>query len=114
MFSANSQKDKLEMLSEIGVKDIEELFKDIPSSIKQADFNLPKALDEQALTKHIKALAAKFKSGLFFEASSLICFVKDCSSSAFGKLNFAVFKEDGISLKSSSTLVMPISPSIWP
>lgn len=59
MFSANSQKDKLEMLNEIGVKDTEELFKDIPSSLKQADFNLPKALDEQALTKHIKRLRQK-------------------------------------------------------
>lgn len=71
MFSANSQKDKLEMLSEIGVKDIEELFKDIPSSIKQADFNLPKALDEQALTKHIKALAAKNKPLLNFAGAGI-------------------------------------------
>ena len=71
MFSANSQKDKLEMLSEIGVKDIEELFKDIPSSLKQADFNLPKALDEQALTKHIKARAAKNKPLLNFAGAGI-------------------------------------------
>ena len=71
MFSANSQKTKQEMLGEIGVKDIDELFSSIPAVLKQAKFNLPKALDEQALTKHIKALAAKNKPLLNFAGAGI-------------------------------------------
>ena len=71
MFSANSQKTKQEMLKEIGVKDVEELFESIPCALKQTEFNLPKALDEQALTKHIKALAAKNKPLLNFAGAGI-------------------------------------------
>ena len=71
MFSANSQKDKLEMLKEIGLNNVEELFKDIPSVLRQAQFALPGALDEQALTKHIKAFAAKNKPLLNFAGAGI-------------------------------------------
>ena len=68
MFNANSTKTQLEMLREIGFENIEDLFKDIPEELRQAKFNLPQALEEQTLTKHIKALALKNKPLLNFAA----------------------------------------------
>lgn len=71
MFNGNSKETEQQMLSEIGIKNIDELFKDIPASLKTANFNLPAALDEQALTKHIKALASKNKPLLNFAGAGI-------------------------------------------
>ncbi len=71
MFDASSKETKAAMLKEISIENIEDLFKDIPSSLKQAKFNLPAALDEQDLTKHIKALAAKNKPLLNFAGAGI-------------------------------------------
>ena len=71
MFDASSKETKAAMLKEIGIENIEELFKDIPSDLKQAKFNLPAALDEQDLTKHIKALAAKNKPLVNFAGAGI-------------------------------------------
>ena len=71
MFDASSKETKAAMLKEIGIENIEELFKDIPSNLKQAKFNLPAALDEQDLTKYIKALAAKNKPLLNFAGAGI-------------------------------------------
>ncbi len=71
MFNGSSKEIERQMLSEIGVANVEELFKDIPSNLKSAKFNLPSALDEQALTKHIKYLASKNKPLLNFAGAGI-------------------------------------------
>ena len=71
MFNGSSKETEQKMLGEIGIKNVEDLFKDIPSSLKAAKFNLPKALDEQALTKHIKKIASKNKPLLNFAGAGI-------------------------------------------
>ena len=71
MFNGSSKETEQKMLGEIGIKNVEDLFKDIPSSLKAAKFNLPKALDEQALTKHIKEIASKNKPLLNFAGAGI-------------------------------------------
>ena len=71
MFNGSSKNTELEMLKEIGITSVDELFKDIPSTLKTAKFNLPQALDEQALTKHIKALAQKNQPLLNFAGAGI-------------------------------------------
>ena len=71
MFNGSSKETQRQMLSEIGVSNVDELFKDIPSSLKSAKFNLPSALDEQSLTKHIKELALKNKPLLNFAGAGI-------------------------------------------
>lgn len=71
MFNGSSKNTELEMLKEIGIASVDELFKDIPSTLKTAKFDLPQALDEQALTKHIKALAQKNQPLLNFAGAGI-------------------------------------------
>lgn len=71
MFNGSSKETQSQMLSEIGVSNVDELFKDIPSSLKSAKFNLPAALDEQSLTKHIKEIASKNKPLLNFAGAGI-------------------------------------------
>ena len=71
MFNGSSKENQSQMLGEIGITSVEELFKDIPSNLKTANFNLPRALDEQSLTKHIKELAAKNKPLLNFAGAGI-------------------------------------------
>ncbi|MBR4508075.1 MAG: aminomethyl-transferring glycine dehydrogenase subunit GcvPA [Elusimicrobiaceae bacterium] len=71
MFNGSSKENQGQMLGEIGITSVEELFKDIPSSLKTAKFNLPNALDEQSLTKHIKELASKNKPLLNFAGAGI-------------------------------------------
>ncbi|MBQ4493471.1 MAG: aminomethyl-transferring glycine dehydrogenase subunit GcvPA [Elusimicrobiaceae bacterium] len=71
MFNGNSKETASEMLREIGLKSVEELFKDVPSTLRTAKFNLPKALDEQDLIKHIKSLASKNKTLLNFAGAGI-------------------------------------------
>ena len=52
---------KAKMLKEIGVKDIESLYEDIPESLKfKGELNLPKPmLSEYALERHVMQILAK-------------------------------------------------------
>lgn len=53
-----TEEDKRQMLEDIGVSSVEELFSDIPEQVRfKGKMNLPKPMDETALTKHMMRLA---------------------------------------------------------
>lgn len=55
-----TQRDREEMLREIGVSSVEELFTDIPEEVRfQGELPIPKALSEPELLKHMKQLVDK-------------------------------------------------------
>lgn len=56
----HTEEDVQEMLAEIGAKNIEDLFQSIPKEASlKGDLNLPKAMSEPELLKHIKELGTK-------------------------------------------------------
>ncbi len=56
-------KDRQEMLAEIGVNHMEDLLKDIPSDLRlKSSLDIPAALSELELTRHMSKLARKNKS----------------------------------------------------
>lgn len=56
----DTKQDQAEMMETLQIHSIDELFQDIPKSIRlQEELSLPEALSESALTKHMKQLAAK-------------------------------------------------------
>ncbi len=66
MFIPHTPEDKKEMLQAIGFRSVEELFAHIPPALRYPAFDLPAALDENALTVHMQQLAAKNKPLLHF------------------------------------------------
>jgi len=60
-FIPNSELKK-EMLKDIGLKDIDELFSDIPKQIKIKELELPDGLSQQETEKHLREIANKNKS----------------------------------------------------
>jgi len=66
MFTSNTAENEKEMLEKIGVSSVKELFKSIPENLLYPSFNLPSALTEEALHKHLRELAGKNKSYLNF------------------------------------------------
>ncbi|MFV2047241.1 aminomethyl-transferring glycine dehydrogenase subunit GcvPA [Metabacillus litoralis] len=57
-----TEQDKQEMLGAIGVTSVEELFQDIPESVRfQGEYNIKKAKSETELLKELTKLAAKNK-----------------------------------------------------
>ena len=52
---------KEEMLKEIGLKDIDELFSDIPEEIRIKDLNLPEGLTEEEVVKKLRKISKKNK-----------------------------------------------------
>ncbi|MCX5669628.1 MAG: glycine dehydrogenase, partial [Candidatus Omnitrophica bacterium] len=60
----HTQEDIKQMLSVIGVKSIDDLFKDIPLTLRPKSFNLPASKSEFAVTQALGKLAAKNASGL--------------------------------------------------
>ncbi len=56
----NTDDDRRDMLDAIGVKDFEELIRDIPQEIRlKGDLKIPPAMSEYEVTKHLAALADK-------------------------------------------------------
>jgi len=56
----NTDEDRSKMLSAIGEKDVESLFRDIPEASRSRSLpDIPEALDEIALVKEMKSLSAK-------------------------------------------------------
>lgn len=56
----NTREDQKEMLKEIGVKSIEELFDSIPQSLRlKADLNIPSSLSEMELVEEMRKLSEK-------------------------------------------------------
>lgn len=67
----NTDEDREQMLSSIGLKSIDELFTDVPSDIKLKEMlNLPQSMSEMELTAHMKAIAAKNE-----DSSECACFL---------------------------------------
>lgn len=62
-YIANTQSDKAEMLKEIGIDNIRDLFKAIPDSVYlKKDLNIPDNISEIDLVKGLKALSEKNKN----------------------------------------------------
>lgn len=53
-FTPHTDLEIKEMLSEIGIKNLDELFRDIPGEIPRADLKIPKQLSEQELVNEMK------------------------------------------------------------
>ncbi|HEY2785923.1 MAG TPA: aminomethyl-transferring glycine dehydrogenase subunit GcvPA [Fimbriiglobus sp.] len=67
----NTDADRTEMLARIGAKSVEELFSPIPAELRlKRSLNIPPAMPEQDLTRHIQLLARKNQS-----AADLVCFL---------------------------------------
>lgn len=57
-----TDEDRQEMLAEIGVKSADDLFSDIPAEVRlQREMDLPPAISESEVLKHLNSLAAKNK-----------------------------------------------------
>jgi glycine dehydrogenase subunit 1 len=55
-----TERDREEMLAAIGVSSVEELFRDIPAGVRfERELDLPPALGEQELSRHLEELAAR-------------------------------------------------------
>lgn len=61
MFIPNTPEEKKAMLARIGVSSVRELFAAVDKRFLYPKLNLPAALDEQALSAHLRGLAAKNK-----------------------------------------------------
>ncbi|MFA5310911.1 MAG: aminomethyl-transferring glycine dehydrogenase subunit GcvPA [Candidatus Omnitrophota bacterium] len=55
----HTQEDKQKMLKAIGVKSVDELFRDIPSALKPKSFNMPLGKSEFEVMEHFKKLSGK-------------------------------------------------------
>lgn len=66
MFTSNTPDNKKQMLEKIGVSSVAELFKTVPQNLLYPVLNLPQALTEAALARHMHELAAKNKPLLNF------------------------------------------------
>lgn len=55
----HTDKDRAEMLKAIGVKSIEDLFKDIPPALRPKSFDIPEGKSEFEVCRYVKKLASK-------------------------------------------------------
>jgi glycine dehydrogenase subunit 1 len=58
-FTQLTPADRAEMLAAIGVERIEQLFEDVPGDVRFPELQLPPALSEQEVVRHLGKLAAK-------------------------------------------------------
>ena len=61
-FLVHDENTRAEMLESIGLKGIEDLFKQIPQTARMGELNLEKPLSEMDLQKRIKQIAKENKS----------------------------------------------------
>jgi len=61
-FLVHNDNNKKEMLESIGLKNIEDLFSQIPEKARMASFDLPQALSEMEVQRNIKKLAKENKT----------------------------------------------------
>jgi glycine dehydrogenase subunit 1 len=55
-----TEEDKKQMMEEIGIESIEELFKEIPEQVRfRRRYQIPEAMDEPTLVRHLNRLASK-------------------------------------------------------
>lgn len=65
-YAPNTKKDKEEMLKTIGVSTLEDLFQDIPRSLRlKEDMDIPPSMSEYELDRHMRELAEKNKAKNF-------------------------------------------------
>ena len=71
----HTKKDEEEMLAKINLRELDELFSDIPEAVKVKEVNIPSALSEIELRKKANALASKNKQLVCFAgAGSYDCY----------------------------------------
>jgi glycine dehydrogenase subunit 1 len=63
-YISNTDSEKQEMLKVIGLKHIDELFKDIPKSLNPKSFNIPEGKSEFEVMEHLLALSRKNSTNL--------------------------------------------------
>lgn len=61
-FLVHNDEVKAEMLKEIGLNSVDDLFSDIPQEVRMRPLDLPEALSEMEVQKEIKTLASKNKT----------------------------------------------------
>ena len=55
-----TEADRQEMLAELGISDVAELFSDIPEEVRfKGELDIPEAIPEAELTKYMSRLAGK-------------------------------------------------------
>lgn len=59
----HTEEDVRRALEAIGVASVEALFDDLPASLRDPGIDLPPAMDETALLEHLRALAARDRTG---------------------------------------------------
>ena len=70
----HTEGDRLKMLEQLGIKTVEDLFRDIPESCRYPEIDLPDGLSEMEVKARLKALAGRNKSseeGLWFLGGGL-------------------------------------------
>ena len=67
-YISNTDKQRKEMLSALGLSSIEDLFKDIPSKLKAPSFDIPAGKSELEVRRHLSYLAEK-------NNTRLVCFL---------------------------------------
>lgn len=66
MFTPNTPEDQKNMLQAMGLQEMKDLFRSLPQNLLNPALDLPEALDEAALTRHVRALSGKNKALLNF------------------------------------------------
>ena len=70
-YVVNTPEDRRAMLEQVGVGSVEELFESIPAELRlKRPLDVPPALTEMELTRHVQALAARNRS-----AADAVCFL---------------------------------------
>jgi glycine dehydrogenase subunit 1 len=91
-FTPHTDSELKEMLTEIGIKSLEELFKDIPRDIPRANLNLPDPLSEQELISEVKSLSRLNSASEGFDnyigAGSYLHYIPSVVDSLAGRSEF--------------------------
>jgi len=65
-YTPHTEKEVKEMLAEIGVKSIDELFSDIPENLRARSFNIPQGKAEPEVVNHLRYLASRNSTALVY------------------------------------------------
>ena len=89
-FLVHSDEVKNEMLESIGMKSIEDLFKQIPNNARMSTLNLEDAISEMETQKRVKNLAKKNKTDYisFLGAGTYNKFIPACISQVASRFEF--------------------------
>ena len=89
-FLVHDEKTTQDMCSEIGIKSIEDLFKQIPETVRMKTLNLPDGLSEMETQRKVKALAKENKSDYvsFLGGGIYNKFIPACISQVASRFEF--------------------------